>query len=663
MVLKRFQKKISEKKNVKYNNKDLTVQEVEITTTRAKLNGRRTNLKVKEFIFKSTDGKLEMKDVIKLINEKSKGLKNRDFTGYISSNIQTAFGWKSSKLNPVGYQVTNAYNNWGTNNVEIEAQFEDDDGEANVETYYNNDNSKVDGFRIFLYDFPNDAGCNGKYNDCVFDALKRAFGEQFIYDSPIQFKKFLDIDRHAKVPFSIMGQIEAKIKTAINIEGDYTRASTLTTKRQINLIWQDGHVELKRTNTPIKCKSVTYEKKPLVYYRNRKENVLKVYDGKEERDISDEEFNNYFYKYKTSPYIVIPKTKKKTLKETYDYFVLANKKLKELTKKHLTQINLGKTGTYKDTAIKLFNDLNVSLPDPEDITQLEAEFILGCYRGGMLYSQDGYEGELYSSDVKAMYGYLQSSNLNFPIKQGQFKIITDSDVDNHFTYGIYRAKIKYNPKYKCAFHFNDNDKYTHQDMTRARELNLDIELIQDGKPNFLYYAPESRIECRQVFKPFIDYLMPLECDKDIKDASKSIRNVLWGALCERKVTVKYDNEDEEINLDNDEQIIGMKTTKDGISYPMVVNLNRVFKTNYARLGAFLTAAGRTMISKFIIENFDNLDDVKKVHTDGVKSTTKPKNLKRKDDPTAQIGDVLYEGYNPSVKIINLNTFSNNNFTL
>ena len=87
--------------------------------------------------------------------------------------------------------------------------------------------------------------------------------------------------------------IEQGNKTAINIEGDYTRASTLNTKRQINLMWTDGHVELKRTNTPIKCKSVQYEKKPLVFYQDRtdKENPkFNVYDGKTEFQMEKEEF-------------------------------------------------------------------------------------------------------------------------------------------------------------------------------------------------------------------------------------------------------------------------------------------------------------------------------------------------------------------------------------
>lgn len=668
MVRKNNSVKVIQSKEINVDNKKLQATEYDITTRRGKINGELETLKIKEFVFKSTDKKLTIKDVTKIINDKSKGLKDKGFKGYISSNIDTPFGWKSSRIKPVGYQITNSFQTWGTNYVEIEEQFKDNNNQANIETYYENDQSIVEEFRIFLYDFPDEAGCNGKFNDCVYDALKKAFGEHIIWDTPIHFKKFIDVERHAKVPIQSIDKIESKLKTAINIEGDHTRASTLNTKRQINLIWTDGHVELKRTNTPIKSKSVKYEKKPLVYYQDRTDKehpTFHVYDGEKEFKMEKEEFNKHSrYEYKTSPYITIPKTPKKTMKETYDYFMNAHNKLKEQTKKHLAHINLCKTGTFKDTALKLFNDLNVSLPEPESITQMESEWILNCYRGGMLYSQNGYEGELYSSDIKAMYPYHMQSNLNFPIKQGQFKKITDDDIEKFFSYGIYRAAVKQTTQSQnIVFHFNPENYYTHLDLTRARELKLKIELIQDEKPNFLYYSPDTRIEGRQLFKPFIDYLIQLETP-DIKDAVKSIRNVLWGALCEVLTYTKYPNEEGDVILNFDEHIVEMKTTRYGTSFPVVVKQTQQFKTNYARLAPFLTSTGRYQISKYITDNFSDINDVKRIHTDSIYT---PKDVSkvfiRKDDKSAKIGTMLYTGYNPNVKIINLNTFSNDNFTL
>ncbi|MBS1736180.1 MAG: hypothetical protein JSS98_06170 [Bacteroidetes bacterium] len=652
-------------KSVKINNKDVNITEYDIIARRAKINGELTQLKVKEFVFNAKDG-MKLKDVVELINKKSKGLKDKGFKGYISSNINTPFGWKSSRLKKVGYQISNPLQTWGTNFVEIESQFESNEHESNIEKYFEQDDqSIVDDFRIFLYDFPDEAGCNGKYNDCFFDALKLGFGEHLPnWDTPVAFKKFLGIDRKAKVPFDMIDKIESKLKTIINIEGDYTRTSLLSTKRQIDLIWTDGHVELKRTNKPIKCNSLKYEKEPLFYYRDRsdkKNSVLRVYDGKSEYIMSDEEFNKHHYHTTESKYITIGKTKNKTLKECYDYFIFANDKLKTLTKKHLVQINLKKTGTYKNTSLKLFNDLTASLPEPESITQQEAEWINNCYRGGMLYVEKGYEGSLYSSDVKAMYPYHMQSNLNFPIKQGIFKLINDDDIDKFFMYGIYRAKIeKTMESNNIVFHFNPENYYTHTDLTRARELKLKIELIQDGQPNFLYYDSNARIDGRLLFKPFVQYLIELE-QPDIKDAVKSIRNVLHGALCEKREYIKSCSEDGNLNLEHDDVIVGMKTDYLGNSYPIYTKLGSEFKTNYARLGPFLTSAGRYQISKFVTDNFNDITDVKRMHTDGIKSTSKPKDLKAKSEAT--LGQMVYEGFNPSVKIINLNTFSNNNWEI
>ena len=136
--------------------------------------------------------------------------------------------------------------------------------------------------------------------------------------------------------------------------------------------------------------------------------------------------------------------------------------------------------------------------------------------------------------------------------------------------------IQSNKSQNIVFHFNPDNYYTHLDLTRARELALQIELIQDEKPNFLYYPAEARIEGRQLFRPFIDYLINLETP-DIKDAVKSIRNVLWGALCEIETQTKYPNEEGDIFTNFDENIVEMKTMRYGTSFPVVVKQSQQFK--------------------------------------------------------------------------------------
>ena len=55
-----------------------------------------------------------------------------------------------------------------------------------------------------------------------------------------------------------------------------------------------------------------------------------------------------------------------------------------------------------------------------------------------------------------------------------------------------------------VFSHNPKNYYTHIDMTKAKRLNLKIEIIQDGENNFLEYSPEKRIDGKILFKEFIN---------------------------------------------------------------------------------------------------------------------------------------------------------------
>jgi len=66
----------------------------------------------------------------------------------------------------------------------------------------------------------------------------------------------------------------------------------------------------------------------------------------------------------------------------------------------------------------------------------------------------------------------------------------------------------------------------------AQAYGLKIELICDGKPNFLYYSKDCLVSSALLFKKYVDNLYPLKLRK-VKGA-KLLLNILWGALCESK---------------------------------------------------------------------------------------------------------------------------------
>ena len=82
------------------------------------------------------------------------------------------------------------------------------------------------------------------------------------------------------------------------------------------------------------------------------------------------------------------------------------------------------------------------------------------------------------------------------------------DFINHRGYNIYRiyhAKVEY--KQGTLFQrYNKYNRYTHMDLSRAKELGLKVDLIQDGSPNTLVYKKEIRILGEIIFGEYVNFL-------------------------------------------------------------------------------------------------------------------------------------------------------------
>ena len=87
-------------------------------------------------------------------------------------------------------------------------------------------------------------------------------------------------------------------------------------------------------------------------------------------------------------------------------------------------------------------------------------------------------------------------------------------------------------------------------------------------------------------------------------------------MCEKNYKkIVVSNGVEEVILDDSEQITTILKYDDCVKVK-VITKNKIFKTDYARVGAFLTSYCRYKMQQMIIDNFD-LKNVVRVHTDGV----------------------------------------------
>jgi hypothetical protein len=531
-------------------------------------------------------------------------------------------GWKSGSLTKPGEEVR-LYNPNNLYNLEVPIE----------------EPKTIESFNIYLLFGPRNVGGNNVNNDCLYDCLKYyIFDIENHFESPNKLKTFLKLRRNDKISIDLIDKIEKKLKTyQINVRGDYIRSSTIVSNKQINLLLKNEHYEVDGGRKKLISIVRFEEKRPIILNKSN----FEAYDGERYYTMSYDEFKNIKYGYQ-SPYIIIYPEKQGydengekivlTLEEEYNVFVEIANTLKRESK---GLINLYKSGNYHDCALNLFDKFTKSI-NPEPIEQDEAIWIKDSSYSALIYAEK-YEGEIHKYDVKSMYpSFMKSTTLKFPVKRGDFRII--ENIGEYPEFGIYRLDIRPSNDINInkLFKFNYHNKYTSIDVTTAKLLGLTIELIQDGKPNFLHYTRDKLITFNEVFHQYVNLLFPLK-DLGIKK-SKNILNILWGALCEidkRKIFISSNT----FEISDDEEIIDIRPLDvDGIENHIIktVKISNYYKTSFARLCPFIIGQGRSQMAKIMLPYKDN---IKQIQTDGFVCT-----MKIHENRDVKMGELKYEGY-------------------
>jgi hypothetical protein len=560
----------------------------------------------------------------KISNDLSQLLYRKGIAGKLLTSINFPdLGWRSGYFSTIG------------DNVRLYVP-QDSDIVADDPDYFNN-------FVVYISLAPGNAGGNDKFNDCLYNCLYYYLYDKLPWDTPIKFKKFLNIPRNDKVPITLISKIEDKLKTfAINIRGDYVYSSTIKSSKQINLLLENEHYLIDKTipmNRNINYRVSYEEKQPVLYDKLS----FEMYDGIEKQKISKKELNDILYNYK-SKYILIDREEKKGNLSIEEEYRLLIQDIDIIKKSTNGIINLRKTGNIKDTSLDLFDKFTKFLKHPEIILQDEAEWISNTNTGAIIYAES-YNGPGYKYDIRSMYPSIMISSGKFPIGRGEFNKLDNFDNLSYFQFGIYRCKIiQENDNDNKLFRFNPKNYYTHTSLEHAKSLGFKIELILDNEPNFLYYSREKLIGFNEVFHKYIDFVFDLKQKKIPK--SKDILNRLWGVLSEIDRKKYFCCSDNETILSPDDEIISLRPYKlnDDIDIMECVSKKNYYKTSFARLSPFLISRGRFNISNIIMPHKNN---VHRIHTDGFISDIKL-DIKLGEN----LGDLVFEGYCENCNIIN-----------
>ncbi|UZO26397.1 uncharacterized protein OCT59_018624 [Rhizophagus irregularis] len=388
---------------------------------------------------------------------------------------------------------------------------------------------------------------------------------------PEYIKKALGLNRDAPVPVSYMDKVEQLAGSlALNIVGDSTRISKSKSDRRATLILSEGHYSLALNPGRLHpSKLDRKQKSPFVYREDGVNNVVTIYNGKTVKSLTVGQFQ----KGKNSDsYSFIPIEKNcktgiyETLEETYQRIHEERDSFLQATKKFGLGIDLSyHNWSYKRTALWLFERFSVGVPANDPLDPVEAEWISDAMMGGLIWADNEWKGYGRQYDVTSLYPSIQQSNANFPIRQGERP----------------EGKVSGND---ILFRQNKRGVYTFIDLQRAKKLGLDIQLIQDGKPNALIYDREARIPGTVIFGEGNAITRQANADQtDPFEVSRRPRTC---------------------------SIVPVGSDQWRFQF---TNPGSPFKGEYPRIAPFLLAHGRKTTSE-LLEPYK--DKVRRIHTDG-----------------------------------------------
>ena len=488
---------------------------------------------------------------------------------------------------------------------------------------------KIEYIDIYIMEIPKQGGnLKPEYqNDCLYYALFNAVqNNKNLLPKEIRSQKllklFLNLERSEKIDISLIYKVDELFKDyCIMVSGDAIYTSPKNTKLKINILFKKGHYSLianeGRKKTLMKaCKDKSSD--DLYAYIFNSDTTCLIYGNDKEKEITKKEFLK-MQDEQSKKYTLIrlnKYSKHKTLENVYNETKLQRE---ELLKASNNKIDIYRFRNLNDMILGQFRMRSEALTEPENINAQEAVYISNAYKGGLMWCETNYECELFEYDINSMYSSAMCNQyFHFPIKSGHFtKITQDSFMKlEYFKYGIYKCIVINNEdeKFNKLFRFNDLNYYTHYDLTRAKELKFDITMIEDNEANALLYNKDDLICGNKIFSKYINYFYEMKKNKLTPESgvSKIILNKLHGLLCERNLIFKTGTKEDPIDASKID-IVKMKRSMNG-NIDVAYSDGKLFKTNYARIGAWLNSFCRMRISRIA---FDYIDNIKKIHTDGI----------------------------------------------
>lgn len=539
------------------------------------------------------------------------------------------------------YDDINKYRNGKSTDINEDPQiFHPNDEEYTEEEYNSYSNSKVTEFEIYFRQTSGGGGID-QHNDCLYYALVDS-GVKLpsVINRQPKLKKHFGLARDDLFPINKLGELAVLIKYQIQMFGEDERVYGGDYKKIIQIKLAKNHYTFKRPdNIVIRGLSVKPKALVMVYDENyntysengyKENNIEFVKDGISNLKFSSKHIFVKFTKNNLKTFFTkeeLTENENRSLKELYERFIMVADELKEKTDGY---INLYTSGTnFKQLSQHLWSKTLKFKYNTKPVNAIEKKFVKQT--GGLIFCKGEYEGPCFEYDINSSYQYTSClSSVMFPIDEPVYGIFDQSkyikDGKEYYPFGFYIAEVKKtgNKDTDTLFRFDGTNNYTHIDLNRAKELNLEINHTENGEANCAIY--NELITGKELFDEYYKKMFALQSNETLSKSSKNVikrlRNVLWGSLCETNKGYAHPENGVTKFDDINNDILFMHPSKNaGETYEIVyVPKNKYYLHEFARIGPFLTANARNYLSRQV-EKHNTDNNILLSHTDSIFSKT------------------------------------------
>lgn len=473
-----------------------------------------------------------------------------------------------------------------------------------------NEISNVRSFKLWMTKAPvRYGGCAKGYeedNDCLWYALSSAFNGRIPWETVVAgakvFKSKLGLQPNEPVPVEKLATVDAMLSSAnaFTVQGDYVYISSKLGKatRVATIVLRGGHYRAAVTPPGRKAAYVAKGREAAIKGRTH----VTLRDGTQ-RLMTDEESREWSIRPNQCPYTLIQVDSRNSCNHCTPAHIFAawDKAVRDLSNVSKS-LSLADYGSYIYYARALFAQHSKSIPAAPPLVGEEARWVSRAMEGGLCAAKPGVYDNAVQLDVNSCYPWVLTNDKTYlPTAAGEFQTL--AVFPEFLSVGIYRVKVDSREhRFMVRSTCKPEEFFTHYDINSARLAGCPVELVQDGKPNFLFY--KERIAANKVYGAFVNALYP---HKSGSAAVKAVLNCLWGDHCRRKkVWVSPDTKNILGEIHDIVQI------PNGHAF-CVIDDNEPFAGEFPRFGPFVRSKARLEVAKMIAPV---RDQCVRLHTDG-----------------------------------------------